>query len=153
MDTASTSEKNNGRIEVRQAFVSQDIDWIFDKDEWANLACIGAINTQTTTAKGTSNEWHYFISSRKLSAEELLKHVRLEWSVESMHWLLDVHFAEDFCRVEDKTIQQVLNMVRKVAINCTKTYKQKSAPKRALSKIMLDCLLDCEHLIPVLSAS
>jgi len=30
-----------------------------------------------------------------LSAEELLHHARTEWSVESMHWLLDVHFDED----------------------------------------------------------
>ena len=30
---------------------------------------------------------------------DLLHHARMEWSVESMHWLLDVHFGKDFCRV------------------------------------------------------
>ena len=33
---------------------------------------------------------------------ELLHHTRMERSVETMHWLLDVHFEEDWCRVEDK---------------------------------------------------
>ena len=61
------------------------------------------------------------------SEEELLRHARLEWSVESMHWLLDVHFGEDFCRIEDETVQQVLNTVRKITLNCVKTHKQKSA--------------------------
>jgi len=70
-----------------------------------------------------------------------------------MHWLLDVHFREDFCRIEDKNVQQVLNMVRKIALNCVKSYKQKMRSKSPLSKIMFDCLLDCEHLIPVLLAS
>ncbi len=46
-----------------------------------------------------TSEWHYYISSRKLSALDLLHPARMEWSVESMHWLLDVHFGENFCHV------------------------------------------------------
>jgi predicted transposase YbfD/YdcC len=84
MDTFSCLEKNSGRIESRKAFASYDIDWLCGKEEWAGLACIGAVNTQFTTKKGTTNEWHYYISSRKLTAVELLKHARLEWSVESI---------------------------------------------------------------------
>jgi len=74
----------------------------------------------------------------------------LEWTVESMHWLLDVHFAEDHCRIQDETVQQVLNVVRKIALNCVKTHKQKTKSKLPLSKIMFGCLLDCQKLIPVL---
>lgn len=150
METATTTEKNRGRIEKRRAFVTHDIDWLYGKDEWVDLSCIGAINTQFTTPKGTSNEWHYYISNKQLTAEDLLKHARLEWSVESMHWLLDVHFCEDFCRIEDEDVQQVLNMVRKIALNCVKNHKQKSVSKRPLSKIMFNCLLDCRALLPIL---
>jgi len=152
MDTFSTCEKNGGRIEKRSSFVTDDIDWLADKREWKNISCIGAINRQFTYKGKTSNEWHYYISSRKLTAEELLKHARLEWSIESMHWLLDVHFGEDFCRVEDETVQQVLNAVRKIALNCVKTYKSKTGSKLPLSKIMFSCLLDCEKLLPVLAS-
>jgi hypothetical protein len=59
-----------------------------------------------------------------------------------MHWLLDVHFREDFCRVEDKNVQENMNMVRKIALNTVKHYKEKAGPKRPISRIMLDCLLD-----------
>jgi predicted transposase YbfD/YdcC len=152
MDTFTTREKNGGRIEVRTGFVTHDIDWLYGKDEWKNIACIGAINRQFTYKGETTDEWHYYISSRKLTAESLLKHVRLEWSVESMHWLLDVHFGEDYCRVVDESVQQVLNVVRKIALNCVKTYKRKSKSKLPLSKIMFGCLLDCEKLLPVLLA-
>jgi predicted transposase YbfD/YdcC len=152
MDTAETSEKSRGRIERRTAFTTSDIDWLYNKDAWKNLICIGAINTQFTSATGTTNEWHYYISSRGLSAEELLKHARSEWSVETMHWLLDVHFSEDFCRVEDEFVQQNLNMFRKIVLNHVKRYKEKTGDKRPVSKILFGCLLDPEKLLPVLDA-
>ena len=66
----------------------------------------------------------------------------MEWCLETMHWLSDVHFEEDYCRIEDKNVQQNLNMLRKMAINLIKEHKERSAPKRAISKIMFDCLLD-----------
>ena len=120
MDTFMTCEKNGGRIEIRRGFVTHDIDWLYGKDEWKNITSIGAIHRQFTYKDKTTDEWHYYISSRELKAESLLKHARLEWSVESMHWLLDVHFGEDYCRVEDENVQQVLNVVRKIALNCVK---------------------------------
>ena len=150
METFRTCEKNGGRIEVRTGFVTHDIAWLSGKDEWKNLWCIGAIHREFTYKDQTTDEWHYYISSRELTAESLLKHARLEWSVESMHWLLDVHFGEDYCRVEDENVQQVLNAVRKIALNCVKTHKLKTNSKLPLSRIMLGCLLDCEKLIPVL---
>ena len=43
-----------------------------------------------------TNGWHYYIFNRKLTVLELLHYVRMEWTVESIHWLLNVHFSEDF---------------------------------------------------------
>ena len=151
MDTASTLEQNSGRIERRIAFTTTDIAWLDGKEEWEGIVCIGAVNTKFSTQKGETDEWHYYISSRALSAQELLKHARLEWSVESMHWLLDVHFGEDFCRVEDENVQQNLNIVRKIVLNGVKRYKEKVQSKLPLSKIMFGCLLDCESILPLLS--
>jgi len=151
MDTFTTHEKNRGRIEERIAFSTCDISGICGTEDWPKAACIGAINRRFTTKTRSTNEWHYYISSRKLTAEELLKHTRLEWSVETMHWLLDVHFGEDFCRVEDVNVQQNMNMIRKIALNSVKNYKSKTGDKRPLSKIMLHNLLDSDGLIPILT--
>lgn len=153
MDTYASHEKNSGRIERRTAFSTCDIEWLYGKEEWKELACIGAINTKFTTKKGTTDEWHYYISSRKLTAEELLKRARLEWSVESMHWLLDVHFSEDFCRIEDENIQQNLNIVRKIVLNSVKVFKEKTNSKLPISKILLDCLLDSESILTILNCA
>lgn len=150
MDQSVETEKNRDRTEKRMAFVTNDINWLEGRSEWKNLACIGAINTVFETKTGTSNEWHYFISSRKITAKELLYHARLEWTVETMHWLLDVHFGEDSCRIQDQNIQENLNMARKIALNSITLYKEKKSSKRPISKVMFDCLLECENILDVL---
>jgi predicted transposase YbfD/YdcC len=115
---------------------------VYGKEEWRGLPCIGAARRKTGGKKGKADERQYYISGRRLAAEELLRRARLEWPVETMHWLLDVHFREDFCRVEDKNVQENMNMVRKIPLNTIKHYKEKTDSKRPISRIMLDCLLD-----------
>lgn len=97
MDSTSQTETGHGRIEKRTAFVTEQTDWLPQKSDWKGLICIGAIQTVFESKHGSSSERHYY-----LSPIELLHHARMEWSVETMHWLLDVHFEEDWCRVEDK---------------------------------------------------
>ena len=82
------------------------------RKKWKGLCCIGAIRKEVEVDGKRTEEWHYYISSRKLSAEELLHHARMEWAVESMHWLLDVHYGEDYCRIANKTAQQNLRQSR-----------------------------------------
>ena len=88
----------------------------------------------------------------KLSAEELLHHAQMEWAVESIHWLLDVHYGEDYCRIANKAAQQNLNSLRKFALSLIKRYKAQTNSKRPLSQIMLDCLLELDLLCAVLES-
>jgi len=149
MQSVVKTEENRDRIEIRTAYVTHDIDWLPQKSEWSKLCCIGAINKKMQTQDDETNEWYYYISSRLLTPEELLHHARMEWSVETMHWLLDVHFNEDECRVQDKNIQQNLNIARKCAINIIKLFKSETDSKKPMSNIMLDCLLDERDLLHV----
>ena len=74
----------------------------------------------------------------------------MEWTVETMHWLLDVHYGEDYCRIENRTIQQNLNLLRKFTISLLKQYKARTSSSRAMSKLMLDCLLEPDRLSQIL---
>lgn len=62
--------------------------------------------------------------------------------MESMHWLLDVHFEEDQCRIESKDVQRSLNMFRKAVINLIKHFKNRNNSKTVISNIMFECLMD-----------
>jgi predicted transposase YbfD/YdcC len=73
MDSRTMCEKTSGRVEQRTGYTTQDIDWLYGREDWEKLACIGAVNARCTSKKGTSDEWRYYISSRGLTAEELLE--------------------------------------------------------------------------------
>ena len=152
METKSTREKNGGRIEFRKSFISHDVSWMGDHlTNWLGLSSFGAINRRFTIDGKTTDEWHYYISSRKLSPDELLKYARNEWSIESMHWLLDVHFNEDSCRIHDSNANQNLNIIRKIALNYIRNYKNLTNSKLPLSRLMLACLFDCDMILEIIN--
>ena len=150
MDSITRTERGHGRKETRRAYTSADVSWQPGGRVWPELKCIGAVHTRFETSKGVTEEWHYYISSKALRAEELLHHARTEWSVESMHWLLDVHFDEDRCRVQSKNIQQNLNMLHKCALNIIRIHKRESQSKLPLNGIMFRALMNPHVLLPLL---
>lgn len=154
MDIKKKLEKNGGRIEKRTAYTTTDIEWLEDRRLWTNMASIGAIKNVFENKDGkVTEEWHYYISSRPLSAEELLKYARNEWAIESMHWLLDVHFREDYTKVRDMNVNQNLNIIRKAALNCIRNFKNTMKSKRPFSQIMFDCLLNCSTILSILNVN
>ena len=146
VETFTTVEKNGGRIEKRTGYVSSDIGWLDGREHYKNLSCIGAIHRQFEKGSQKSSEWHYYISSKPLTAEELLIHARMEWGVEAMHWLLDVHFSEDKTRVWDMNLQKNLNIMRKTVLNLATLYKTKVCPKSSLIGVLRRNLFDFQVL-------
>lgn len=147
VDPHQTIERNGGRIETRTAYLNTDIAWLDQKDKWVKLSCIGAIHREFEKDGNRSSEWHYYISSANLDAKELLRHARMEWAVESMHWLLVVHFREDYTAVFDMNVQKLLNTTRKISLNMVRMFKDANCPKRIpLSGMMRINLFDLDVL-------
>lgn len=142
MEWFQTKEKSHGRIEIRTAWVTQDIAWYANRNLWANLSCFGAVRRQCEIKGKTSDETRYYISNRPLCAEELIKYSRNEWGVESMHWLLDVIYDEDRTLLMEKDAQRTLNTLRKTALNLIRMYKTAFAPKSSLVGIMRNNLFN-----------
>ncbi len=67
MNITEKTEKNRGRIEKRTAYITSNIDWLNQKDEWKNLCCIGAIHTEFENKKGKSSERFCFVPSRTVT--------------------------------------------------------------------------------------
>jgi predicted transposase YbfD/YdcC len=145
--SAATTEINGGRHEVRTAFVCTDIEWLPGKEKWLNISCVGAIRREFTKNDETTRYTHYYISSAPLTPEKLLHHARMEWGIESMHWLLDVHYNEDKTRVRDMNVQKILNIIRKSALNMIRTYRDANHNHRTpLTSVMKNNLFDLDVL-------
>ena len=142
LEAISKTEKGHGRIEKRTAYVTHDVEWLLEREKWEGLQSIGAI--------ATLNETRYYISSRKLSAQQLLDLTRQEWAVESMHWQLDVIFGEDRTTLHEENTQKTLNILRKTALNIVRTYRDKFEPKLNMVDIMRKCLFNPKFLLNLL---
>ena len=69
----------------------------------------------------TSTERRYYISSLPAKAMLLGKTVRAHWSIEnSMHWVLDVAYREDDCRVRCDDAAHNFAILRRISFNLLK---------------------------------
>jgi predicted transposase YbfD/YdcC len=93
---AQTEEMNRGRWEKRTCYTTTNIDSIRNCKQWKNLRLVGVIVSERIVNGKRETETRHFISSRILSAQQLLNAVRSHWLVENvLHWSLDVVFGED----------------------------------------------------------
>ena len=145
-DTDSTVEINGGRVETRTAYVSNQIDTLYNKEIWQNISCVGVIHREFEKNGKVTTQNHYYISSKDMTATELLHHARMEWRVEVMHWLLDVHFDEDKTRLLSKKVQKSFNLMRKIVLNLVKEYQTSLPKQQAQSAIMRSNLFDIDNL-------
>jgi len=65
-------------------------------------------------------ERRYYVSSLSCDVEQFANAVRGHWSVEAMHWQLDVTFREDANHTLDKTAAANMNIIRKWCISMLK---------------------------------
>lgn len=119
--TYTTLDKGHGRIERREHFIVYDIEWLYGKENWQNLSMIGMTRNYREINGEVSIQEKYYISDLKLSGEEFARVVRGHWSIENnLHWILDVHFREDFSLCKEENALKNLATIRKICYNLTK---------------------------------
>lgn len=116
----STTEKAHGQIEKREYYQTDEIGWLSQKKEWKGIKSLGMEEKTIRDEKGERKEYRYYISSLGPDIETFKRAVRGHWSVESMHWHLDVTFREDANTTLDKQAAQNQNIIRKWSLSILK---------------------------------
>lgn len=131
-----TVDKGHGRIEVREYWQSDDIGWMSERGAWSGIASVGMVKRTRTVKDKESTEIQFYLSSLPLNATKFATAVRSHWSIEnSLHWVLDVTFDEDSCRVRKDRSVENLAILRRVVSNLFRsegTLPDKSMPKKML---------------------
>jgi predicted transposase YbfD/YdcC len=116
----SGPEKSHDRIEQRIVKATDYLDWFepAERKYWLGLHSLVEI-TSTRQLKGqTSTEKRYYITSHAPDAELLGRLVRRHWGIENRcHWVLDMTFDEDHCRVRKGHAAENLALLRKLTLN------------------------------------
>jgi predicted transposase YbfD/YdcC len=120
----TTIEKSHGRLEERTCVVCKDISWLDPENKWKNLAGIGMITSirqKIGSGKLETDTQFVIFSNLNFTAEQVLAAKRSHWGIEnSLHWLLDVAYREDQCRVRLGNAAKVFNILRHMTMNLIK---------------------------------
>ena len=129
-----TVEKDHGRIETRWAQWVTDLSWLDKKlrEHWPKLAGVGMIERRREISGTVSMERAFYIGSRGVTtAESFAAAARCHWGIENrLHWVLDVTFREDDCRVRKDHAPHNFAALRKFALALLRQDTQ--YPKRSL---------------------
>lgn len=145
LSEATTTDSDHGRIEQRRCVLSHDLSWV-DAERWKGLggiAQVERIREDKRTGETSRETALYILSDRSHSASRVNELVRAHWSIEnSLHWVLDVTFNEDDCRVRKGNAAENFGIIRRTALNFLRTapspgkhrHKKKPASLRRKSR-------------------
>jgi predicted transposase YbfD/YdcC len=119
-----TVDGDHGRIETRAATVIHDVGWLQERHKWPGLTSVVIIESTREipgSSPGTAKierETRFYTSSLNLPAEKLGPIIRSHWAIEnSLHWVLDMVFRDDECRVRTDNAPANFTTIKHIATN------------------------------------
>lgn len=115
-------EKGHGRSDDRYYYLAKLPSDFALQEKWAGLKAIGVAIRITEHDNGKrSEDVRYYIASRYLGGEKFGQAVRGHWGIEnSLHWQLDVTFAEDASRLRSGHADANFSLLRRTALSMLK---------------------------------
>jgi len=139
-DFFRSSDKGHGRIEERECTCIEAGPWLEHvAGKWTNLHTVAKIVAKIQRKGKFSEETRYFLSSLPCNAKNIAHAVREHWRIENtLHWSLDVVFAEDKIHISKDNSPKNLSIIRRIAFSLAKERTPKGlTTKRAQLKSVL----------------
>lgn len=125
-----TVDGEHGRLEIRRYWQVTDLSWLEARSHWKHLHSIGMVEAERHVGEQITIERRYYLSSLKADLPRFAEAVRGHWGIEnSLHWVLDVTFREDECRIRKGAAPENFAVLRHMAVN---VLNQDSSGKRSL---------------------
>ena len=137
----STVEKDHGRIEEREYYLTYNTSKITDKEKWKTINGIAYMRVTRTEQDETTITDNYYIIDYKIEIDKLIESIRDHWNIEcGLHWKLDVIMDEDHSTNKAGNSIENLSIIRKIVFNLASldTRFGKVPLQRKLTRYMLD---------------
>ncbi|NRA83582.1 MAG: ISAs1 family transposase [Gammaproteobacteria bacterium] len=123
-DYFEATNKGYRRIETRRYWITNHLEYLVAPESWAGLQCIGMAENETLRDAKKTIEKRCFIVSFAAETKVFGNAVRRHWSIEnSLHWVLDMSFRDDECRIRKNNGAEIFGVVRRLALNFLKEEK------------------------------
>jgi predicted transposase YbfD/YdcC len=146
-------DKGHGRLEVRTTTLIDDpalLAWLNPEGAWEGLAGLARVVAERRIDGARSTETRYYLASLT-AARSVHQAVRSHWGIEnSVHWVLDMTFREDLCRVRVGHGAHNFSLLRRLSLNLL---RQDRAARCGIKGRRLKAALDPAYLLAVLSGS
>lgn len=151
-DYAETFSKGHGRSERRECWTISDpevLQYLRGFEKWEKLRTVSRIRSYRTEGERTSIEDRYHIASIT-GAKHILNVVRSHWGIENrLHWVLDIAFDEDSCRIRKDNGPENFAILRHIALNLLK--QEKTSKRRSIRGKRLQAAWDNAYLLKILA--
>jgi len=113
----SKTERSHGRQETRIVYAAPPPAALKDHAEWLDVRSVIMVYRATQRNGKLTEETSYYISSLPPKVQKIARYIRGHWGIEnSLHWTLDVIFAEDRSRIRTGNGPEIASIFRKLAL-------------------------------------
>ena len=137
----STVDKDHGRIEEREYYLTYNTSKITDKEKWKTVNAVAYMRVTRTEQDETTIIDNYYIIDNKIEIDKLIDAIRDHWNIEcGLHWRLDVILDEDHSTNKVGNSIENLSIIRKIIFNLASLDNRfgKVPLQRKLTRYMLD---------------
>jgi len=123
-----TIDADHGRIETRDITVIHDVAWLQKRHDWPGLKGVVMVESTREIGDKIETETRFYITSLVWLACLLGPMVRDHWAIEnSLHWVLDMVFRDDECRVRTDHAPANFTTIKHMALNLIQRVKGKQS--------------------------
>jgi predicted transposase YbfD/YdcC len=143
----TTIDKGHGRVEIRHVCVTQDLDWLPQRDRWKFKSLV-EVRSERIINNESEHGILYYGSSRLGTPEQFANWARGHWDIENgLHYIADVIFEEDASLVDTGYAAENMGLLRRLTMNIIHTVD----PKRGMADARRSAMFEPNYLRGLLS--